>query len=429
MGKTLVKSAKRYFDREMRNRFDGDLSREIAELITNSLDSYGRISGFQGKKIVRIELDKPIRKSAEKHVVRVIDNAEGMSRDVLVKIFSERGADNNGGAENGNIRGLFGLGASDVMAASAVERKSAEYCSFKDGEVTILRFGVNEEGNNITIEDTVITDLKKIKSLREKYQIAENGTVATFGVPDSVVLAETIEELQHSIETMYLLRYVLADDNIEVNLRAYGKTVTLSSKPYALTEPFMKDIAIKFSFKGREFRGAISFYKNENKERNPTDILVQDDRRNLYDNQMFGYNRAQGSEHLSGVLVIYNFWNELEFFLNEKKMSLLKDDRTGFDIYKQFGKLLVQSLDSPIRAALQHLLKENGVQNISLSETKNYIEFLRILNQDLRNNQTTPISGGGTTAGRVPPELNLPAITSLSPLAVNTILKFISTRK
>lgn len=407
MGKTLVRSAKRYFDREMMNRFDGDLSREIAELITNSLDSYGRIQGFQGKKIVRIELDKAIRKSAEKKVIRVIDNAEGMTRDVLVKIFSERGADNNGGVENGNIRGLFGLGASDVMAASAVERKSAEYCSFKDGEVTILRFGVNEEENNITIEDTVITDSERIKNLREKYHIPENGTVATFGVPDSVVLPETIEELKHSIETMYLLRYVLADDNIEVNLSAYGKTVALSSKPYTLPDPFMKDVDLKFKFKGREFRGTISFYKNEDKDRNPTDILVQDDRRNLYDNQMFGYNRAQGSEQLSGILVLHNFWNELDYFLNEKKMSLLKDDRTGFDIYKQFGKLLVQALDSPIRAALQYLLKENGVKNISLSSTKNYAEFLRILNQDLRNSNSTPIGSGGTDADKAPPVAGL----------------------
>ena len=206
---------------------------------------------------------------------------------------------------------------------------------------------------------------------------------------------------------MYLLRYVLADDDIEVNLSAYGNTVKLSSKPYALPAPFMKDIAIKFSFKGREFRGKISFYRNADKDRNPTDILVQDDRGNLYDNQMFGYNRAQGSEQLSGVLVLDNFWNELEYFLNEKKMSLLKDDRTGFDIYKQFGRLLVQALESPIRTALQYLLKENGVQNISLSDTKNYAEFLKILNRDLRSSQTTPIGGGGTDAGRVPPVAGL----------------------
>lgn len=118
---------------------------------------------------------------------------------------------------------------------------------------------------------------------------------------------------------------------------------------------------------------------------------------------MFGFNHAQGSEQLSGKLVLHGFWNELEYFLNEENMSLLKDDRTGFDIGKQFGRLLVKAIESPIRVAIQQLLKENGAQNISLSNTKNYNEFLRFLNRDLRSNFSTPIGGGGADLDRVPP--------------------------
>lgn len=406
MGEYVVKSANRLFEREAMNRFDGDLAREIAELITNSIDSYGRIKDFNDKKVVRIELDKAVRKSAEKYVIRVIDNAEGMTQDTLIKIFGERGADNNGGTENGKIRGLFGLGASDCMRASAIEGKSAEYCSFKDGEVTILRYNVNNVGNDFIIKDTIITDSNKIADLRKKYAIPQNGTVATFGIPDSVILKDNIADLKHEIESIYLLRDILSDDSIEVYLTAYGETIKLSSKDYILSNPILKDVNISFKFKNRIFKGIISFYKNENKLANPTDILVKDDRGNYYDNQLFGYNRAQGNENLSGILTLYDFWSELEYFLNVKKIALLKDDRTGFDITKQFGRELVKALTEPIANAINILLKEKGSQNISLSNTKNYTEFLKFLNRDLHSNQTTPI-GGRSDMEKVPPALGI----------------------
>ncbi|MBO8414520.1 MAG: ATP-binding protein, partial [Firmicutes bacterium] len=129
----IVRDAQRLVGRNINERFDGDLYREIAELITNSLDSYSRINNFLGERIVRIELHKPQRKNKEKYTLRVIDNAEGMSLETLTRIFSVRGGDNNRGESFDRVRGMFGLGASDVMRISAYQEKSAEYYSFKNG--------------------------------------------------------------------------------------------------------------------------------------------------------------------------------------------------------------------------------------------------------------------------------------------------------
>ena len=392
MGVTIVKKASRLFKRELKNRFDGDLNREIAELITNSIDSYERLikKGLMSQnepKVVIVRLAKPQRKGKEKNIIQVLDNAEGISRDTLIKIFSERGADNNQGENNVKIRGLFGLGASDCMNASASESKSAEYYSFKDGELTNLRFNLTQDGNDMQITDTIITEERNINALRNKYGIfSKNGTIAIFGIPDSVVLPGNIQDFKYSLETIYLLRNLLSNETNVVYLEAYGEKVRLSSKEYLLQNPFLSK-EISFDFRGINFTGKIEFYKNDDKTKNPTDILVQDDRGNIYDNQMFGYGKAQGHEKLSGILTLNNFWNHINYFL-EKQIDIVKDDRSGFDTSKKFGKQLVAALSKPIENALTQILKESGNSNISLNRTKNYKEFLKFLNDDLKGDRS-----------------------------------------
>ena len=67
MATITVRQASRLFEREAKNRFDGDLNREISELITNSIDSYERLilKGLMdnsAKRVVRVRLCKPQKK-------------------------------------------------------------------------------------------------------------------------------------------------------------------------------------------------------------------------------------------------------------------------------------------------------------------------------------------------------------------------------
>lgn len=398
MGTTVVKNATRLFVRESKNRFDGDLIREISELITNSIDSYARLVNNgempeESERVVFVKLCKPQRKDKEKYTIQVIDYAEGMSCETLKSIFAVRGDDNNNGANNKRIRGLFGLGASDCMSASAIEGKSAEYLSFKDEKLTKLRFSITADKNEMEFTDHVISQPKELSDLRKKYGIYKNGTVAIFGVPDSVIIPSNIKDFKHSLETTYLLRNLLCDERNVVYLEAYGEKIRLSSKEYQLKNPFLEEPVGPFEFKKEKFSGKIEFYKNEDKIANPTDILVQDDRGNLYDNQMFGFAKAQGSEHLSGILTIDNFWDLLKKFLDNGE-ELIKDDRTGFDISKKFGKTLSENISSSISKALSCILNEEGSKNIALNQTKNYRDFLKFLNKDLNSTRTSIIGGG-----------------------------------
>jgi hypothetical protein len=253
MGQRTVRKASRLFERELKNRFDNDLNREISELITNSIDSYGRLvnsslHGLDEKRKVIIRLAKPQRKHFEKHTIQVIDYAEGMASNTLLDIFTEKGANNNRGLENINVRGLFGLGASDCMNASLIENKSAEYWSIKDGEVTNLRFTLAESKNEVEIIDSQIIDYKQIRNIREKFGITQNGTVVIFGIPDAVEVKSTFEEFKHSLESIYLLRNLLSDELNEVVLEAYGTSARLSSKEYILMDPFYESNDIQFVF-------------------------------------------------------------------------------------------------------------------------------------------------------------------------------------
>lgn len=386
----VVKDAKRLVGRNINERFDGDLYREIAELITNSLDSYSRLKDFSGERIVRVELHKPQRKNKEKYTIRVIDNAEGMSLETLTKIFSVRGEDNNQGESFDRVRGMFGLGASDVMRVSAYQEKSAEYYSFRDGKASGLRFNMDEDKTSTTITPFNIEKEEQIAGLRNKYGIPDNGTVAIFGIPDEVNIPSNFEEFKRGLESVFLLRNILMNDDNIIKLDAFGENGRLStnSPEYKLEEPFYsKDFS--FTFKKREFIANLKFYKNKYKETNGIEILVQDSRDVIYDNQpqMFGFKKSQGAEVLSGILTIENFYEELDYFLNERNISLLKDDRSGFDINKGFGRILTIEVDPFIREAFNIATKENRRENTSLSGTKNYREFLSFLNKDLKSTQ------------------------------------------
>lgn len=391
MAEYLVEDAGRLVERNINERFDNDIYREIAELVTNSLDSYNRLSDFSGIREVRVEVGKAQRKGAEKHVIRVIDNAEGMSEEDMKRIFTKRGEDNNKGDEFTGVRGVFGLGASDVMRVSALQGKSAEYYSFKNGKCTNLRYKFEEGSTQAKIVLNPITKENEVKGLRDKFGIQGNGTAAVFGVPDECVLGETIEEIKHGIESLFLLRNVLMDDNNHVTISAYNEKLRLSTNndTYRLSEPFATK-ETKFEFKKRTFKVKMDFIINEKKNENDIDILVQDDRGNIYDNQnqMFGYKKSQGAEKLSAIFTLIGFYDELDYFLNEIKISLLKDDRSGFDINKAFGKKLSDAVSPFINEVIKQISVSQTRANVSLSNTKNYREFLSFLNNDLNSTET-----------------------------------------
>ena len=144
MGQIYVQDSLRKKKRDIKDALGNDILRYIAELLTNSDDSYRRLENqnidSNKEKVIYIELKKEKRKSADNsdsYVLSVTDNAEGMTLETLERIFGTYGEDNAGGTPL-HARGIFGQGASDVLRASAKEKRTALIETIKDNSVSNL---------------------------------------------------------------------------------------------------------------------------------------------------------------------------------------------------------------------------------------------------------------------------------------------------
>ncbi len=90
MGQIYVQDSLRKKKRAIKDALGNDILRYIAELLTNSDDSYRRLENqnidSNKEKVIYIELKKEKRKSADNidsYVLSVTDNAEGMTLETL----------------------------------------------------------------------------------------------------------------------------------------------------------------------------------------------------------------------------------------------------------------------------------------------------------------------------------------------------------
>ena len=117
--------------REMQNALGDNILRYITELLTNSDDSYKRLEAdFPEKEndnVIYISLENERRNDG--YLLSVTDHAEGMSKETLEKKFGTYAGDNARGISS-HARGIFGQGASDVLKASASEKKTAKIETF-----------------------------------------------------------------------------------------------------------------------------------------------------------------------------------------------------------------------------------------------------------------------------------------------------------
>jgi Histidine kinase-, DNA gyrase B-, and HSP90-like ATPase len=102
----------------------GDVTRALVELITNSDDAYRR-NHRSGSIVIKVE---HVRRAAHNRVI-VQDQAGGMTRTEIHERLLRAGAEASGHAEGMEVRGLHGRGAKDVAGFGR-----AEFETIKDGQ-------------------------------------------------------------------------------------------------------------------------------------------------------------------------------------------------------------------------------------------------------------------------------------------------------
>lgn len=405
-----VKVSNRKKLREMRSALGDDILRFIAELVTNSDDSYRRLESssenFIGEKKIIICLDNDTRHkqlNEDDYMISVIDNAEGMDEETLKRIFSTYGEDNAGGIGK-HARGIFGQGASDVLRAAAYEKRTAEILSIKNNEVTKLYYNVDENYDSSIKLDKLKLDFNSLKNIRDKYEIPCNGTVVSFGIPSTVKFTKKIKnELSNSIEKYPVFRYLLNQDDRKVYYKYNNEKNILSSVKYQFKENTkILDENFNFIYDGKTIECNLKLFKNENKKDDNTDIIIRDEYFSVFDNNMFGLTNDPRTKDLSGELLIKGLYKICYERLNSKTNpeAIVRDNRTGFESKSEFFQLLDKNITPKLQEVLNVYGRKTEVTN--LENNKKFSDALKNLNKYLKSELKDEVYGGNVK-GNTPP--------------------------
>ena len=402
----IVGTARRKSIRDLNQPFSKDFKKYLAEIITNSDDSYKRL---ESKGLLDIDEVKEIIINIEKtpdneYSIQITDYAEGLSLDKMEEVFLKYGGDNAGG-EDYKTRGIFGQGASDVLFNSAFNKFESRIITFKDGIGVIATFIVDESKEfQRMIEFYKILE-EDMNSLRSFTGISQNGTVIRFGVKGEYLKTKNMNQFIREIENFYTFRYIFSSRNRKVTLIFNNQKYVLNSEKYIFNdeEKLVEDILFKFKHEGKITNFKLSLYKSEKSiEDDETKILVTDNNHVIYANDFFKFDNFPKAKGIKGILVLDNIYEICKNYLNDEEnaSAVLTETRDGFNTKHPFYKDLFDTI-SPI---LSQIVEKHGrkLQEKDLTENKKFYDTLKEINKFL-NKEIEESINGGPKAGIEPP--------------------------
>lgn len=187
-----------------------DIVRALVELITNCNDSYNRMEdagvATTGKIIIEVQ------RKYSNSVLRVCDNAEGMTPDDLDKKVLRYGEATSGFKEGQSVRGLWGRGLKDSFfglghgCVNSIRDGLFNRCSLSvvNGEPTYQR----EKSQRAT------------RPIKNQYELAlGNGTVMEITVSRDDVRIPQFDNLRRNLERHFELRAIMSSSKRTVLLR------------------------------------------------------------------------------------------------------------------------------------------------------------------------------------------------------------------
>lgn len=202
----MVEYTERAFSQDAQEAMGGDIYRAFAELITNSDDSYARLTRSKGwpiKGSILVEVEHRKRKNWR---IIVRDRAEGMITKEMKAKLTVLGQRTSGFAAGEQVRGLLGRGGKDVAAFGTVTWEC-----IRDGKY-----------HRLELEPTGTWKLYRPKKVdpeaRERLGIPRgNGTVVTVDV-DSRFRCPWHRTLCERLPRYYGLRDLMSDPNRKIQL-------------------------------------------------------------------------------------------------------------------------------------------------------------------------------------------------------------------
>lgn len=402
-----VGKAKRKHIRELSEPFGKDFNKYLAEIITNCDDSYKRLesSGQLPLDLVK-HIDIYISKKEDGFMIHVVDQAEGMTPDKLIEVFTKYGGDNAGGIDV-KSRGIFGQGASDVLFNSTFNNFYTYLISVKDEYATKVDFELDNNYDRSITLNSVLEDekdyLKKRELIHGAFKIKNNGTFVAFGVK-SDVFKYTFDTTVRNLENFYTFRYLFSADNREVSIYYEGRKHILSSKNYLFEDSknILKDKKGTFTFGDFELNYVLNLYKTNLEKHDKTKILVIDENNVVYANDFFKFDNNPKASNFCGTLKIDGFYNLCKFYLNSETeaSTILTETRDGLNYSHEFYKTLLDSISPLISKSADEFGKD--IKETDLTNNKKFISALNDINKYLKTEIEEEIHGGNNIGHEAP---------------------------
>ncbi len=397
MAEIAVQFASRYIKRKQSDAVGKNLLKTLTEPITNSDDSYGEVAKLEhGDENaifpITIFIDK------KKRLVRITDNAQGMTSDELESKFKEYGAAKSSAYKGGNSRGIFGQGISDVL----FYHQEGKIKSIKNGEASICSFYWKRDKQYISIEK----HKRPLAEVAKEWGInASRGTVVEFIVDNTAI--HEYKNLVKKISVFYMLRLINANDKRVIKLVYKDATETRES---IIKYQFPKGELVEhkeFTFQFENYDPVkidVELYKSPISletigDERENGLLICDDKEAVYAQTFFGWDNLPGADKFFGFMKLTGAREIILAKINDPKHpeAILSDSRDGFNTQHDFYK----KLSSEVRDWLFPILNEErrkktneGVSEFTVEKHRKAFEELNKLYTQLAGDDVNGVIKG-----------------------------------
>jgi len=346
----------------VKNLIDG-----IVELVTNSDDSYRRIAlkgGYpKGKIVVRVK-----RKKGGKCVfLSVKDEAEGMSKEELLKALEFAG-ETSGFTEGRSVRGLFGRGLKETIIALG------------RGRITSVK-------DRIKVSTEVWFDKTEKKPKYDDVQLAKiektdeaNGTLVEIFVDNPRIKIPSFRKFKEQLSTHFALRDIISSSEREIILifedETKGGTPTKYEEILKFSYPEGRLVVSKYiTMPNYEDTIRLEIYKVEKPLESPRNnpfglagILIKISSA-ILDNQLFKFDNETAAFYFYGQALCPG----LEERLRSGETELIDPNRGGLEWKHDYNRTLAEVIErelEPLVTAKKKELEESKPSKIASSTKK-----------------------------------------------------------
>gem|GEM_PF-3703701 len=319
----------------------------------------------------------------QKRLVRILDEAQGMTLSELELKFEEYGAAKSSAYEGGSSRGIFGQGISDVL----FYHKDGRIKSIKNNEASVCEFYKKRGKPYISVQKSP----NSVEQSAREWGISNgHGTVIEFTVDDTTTIHD-FENLVRRVGNFYMLRLINANAEREVKIEYKERKGTKKARvTYRFPDGELVQPTKTFEFTFEDYNPVkveVQLYRSNTPlpttdEERANGLLVYDEKNAVYDQTFFGLEGLRGADKYFGMMKLTGAREIILDKINaEKPQAILTDSRDGFDKQHDFFK----KLSSEIKDWLYPILSEEGKrktdEGLSEDTQENHRRALEELNK------------------------------------------------